>query len=95
MVLRGWRFAAVEASSLDPGLAGLGFEAEAEAEGAVESGLGRLRMRAASAPWAVCCGIDGRWRVRCMESMGMATRGCGLDGYAWVASARCEIPGDA
>ena len=78
---------------MDLGLAGLGFEGEAE--GALGSGLSRLRMRAASAPWAACCGIDERWRVHCMESMGIATRGCGLDERAWVVLVRCETHGDA
>lgn len=80
MVSKVWRFARGEASNLDLGLAGLGFEVDVE--GAVESGLSRLRMRAASAPWTACCGIDECWRAHCMESMGMATRGCGLDGRA-------------
>jgi hypothetical protein len=53
VVWRGWRFAKEGVSSLDLGLFGYGFEAEAEA------GLVRLRMLVGSAPWAAYCGIDG------------------------------------
>lgn len=77
------------ASSLDLALVGLGFEA------GVGTGLVHLRMRAVGAPWAACCEIDEHWRVRCMESTGMAILGCGLDERAWEASARYEKDGDA
>jgi hypothetical protein len=90
VVWRGWRFAEGAVSSLDLGQRWFGLEVEA----GTEIGLVRLRMLAASASWAACCGIDGHWTVHYTDSSDMAIPGCGLDERAWVASTKYETDGD-